>query len=305
MVRIPNVFAALLLSGAALLTACRHGEESRRAVAEPVAPAERPSVGASDAGVRHETSAAGALPAAPAASPAPAPPAVVERLLVPGDLVASIVRSKEGTPPVTVFMPGMCSNGNAYLQTFPEAARKQGGVVAIEGDQPCGVEGFRTFSWDAGRQHARVEAALAAAGLTEIPREGITLVGYSQGAALAEQMVQRWPNRYARVVLIGAPTDPSPKSLTRARALVTMSCSLDVPGRMKQAAHAASRAGIPATYFEMPGCRHGNVAEAERVFDETFDWLRANEREPDPRAAAVRIVGPHALMETREAAPPS
>lgn len=305
MARTRNVFVALLLSSAGVLSACRHGEENRRALAEPVAPAERPSLVASDAGVLREPSAAGALPAAPAASPAPAPPAVVERLLVPGDLVASIVRSNEGTPPVTVFMPGMCSNGNAYLQTFPEAARKQGGIVAIEGDQPCGVEGFRTFSWDAGRQHARVEAALAAAGLSEIPREGITLVGYSQGAALAEQMVQRWPGRYARVVLIGAPADPSPKSFGRARAVVTMSCSLDVPARMKQAAHAASRAGIPATYFEMPGCRHGNVADAERVFDETFDWLRANERAPDPRAAAVRIVGPHALVDRGQIAPPS
>ncbi|MBX3208976.1 MAG: hypothetical protein KF764_28345, partial [Labilithrix sp.] len=212
-------------------------------------------------------------------------------LLVPGDLVASIVRSADAAPPLTVFMPGVCSMGSAYLHTFPEAARKQGGVVAIEGDQPCGTAGFRTFSWDAARQHARVEAALAAAGLSEIPREGITLVGYSQGAALAEQMVQRWPRRYTRVVLIGAPTDPSPKNLGRARAVATMSCDRDVPARMKQAARAAERAGVPATYFEMPGCTHGNVTEGERIFDETFDWLRAHERGLDPEAAAVRIAG--------------
>jgi pimeloyl-ACP methyl ester carboxylesterase len=164
-------------------------------------------------------------------------------------------------------------------------------VVAIEGDQPCGTAGFRTFSWDAARQHARVEAALAAAGLSEITREGITLVGYSQGAALAEQMVQRWPGRYARIVLIGAPTDPSPRNLARARAVVTISCERDVPARMKQAATATSRAGVPATYFEMPGCTHGNVAEGERVFDATFDWLRTNQRGPDPQAMVVRIAG--------------
>jgi pimeloyl-ACP methyl ester carboxylesterase len=218
-------------------------------------------------------------------------PAQVDRLLVPGDRVASIVRSKDGAAPVTVFMPGMCSNANAYLQTFPEAARKHGGVVAIDGDQPCGQDGFRSFSWDAGRQHARIEAALAAAGLSEIPRQGVTLVGYSQGAALAEQLVQRWPDRYARIVLIGAPTDPSPRSFVRARALVTMSCDRDVPARMKQAAVGTARSGVPATYFEMPGCTHGNVTEGERIFDATFDWLRDNERATDPRAAAVRIAG--------------
>jgi pimeloyl-ACP methyl ester carboxylesterase len=227
----------------------------------------------------------------PAAPPPPPPPAQVERLLVPGDLVASVVRATDGTPPTTVFVPGLCSNANIYLHTFREAARRRGGVVAIEGDQPCGGGGFHSFTWDAGRLHARVEAALAAAGLTEVPREGLTIIGYSQGAALAEQMAQRWPERYSRVVLIGSPTDPAPRNLARARSVVTMSCDRDVPARMKQAAHAAARAGVPATYVEMPGCHHGNVTEGERVFDETLEWLRMNERAPDPRAASVRIVG--------------
>jgi pimeloyl-ACP methyl ester carboxylesterase len=282
--RVHEVMAAgLFLTG---LVAC-HTTESHRAVAEAMPAPPQP--------VEHsrDTLDAGA-PAPVAESNArvvPPAPAHVERLLVPGDITASVVRSADGAPPLTVFMPGVCSNGNAYLQAFPEAARKQGGVIAIEGDQSCGVAGFRTFSWDAARQHARVEAALAAAGLTQIPREGITLVGYSQGAALAEQMVQRWPDRYARVVLIGAPTDPSARNLARARAVVTISCDRDVPVRMKQAARATTRAGVPATYFEMPACTHGNVTEGERIFDAAFDWLRTNERSLDPRGEAVRIVG--------------
>lgn len=279
-----TAIAAVALLG---LVACRPSDR-RRAVAEPP-----PAEGAATARAATTPAQAGPVQTAEGAPPAsPPPPARVERLLVPGDLVASIVRSPDGAPPLTVFMPGVCSNGGAYLHTFPETARKHGGVVAIEGDQPCGGNaGFRTFSWDAARQHARVEAALAAAGLTEIPREGITLVGYSQGATLAEQMVQRWPGRYARIVLIGAPTNPSPKNLARARALATMSCDRDVPARMKQAAQAATRAGVPATYFEMPGCTHGNVTEGERIFDAAFGWLRANERAPDPEAAAVKIAG--------------
>ncbi len=282
MSRLESALALVTIVVATIGTGCRHHEEHARVVAEPSARVATPAA----------PSPSTNMPEPPSPPPPPPPPAQVERLLVPGDLVASVVRAKGGAPPTTVFMPGVCSNGGAYLQTFPEAARKQGGVVAIEGDRPCGdAPGFRTFSWDAGRQHARVEAALAAAGLVEIPPEGITLVGYSQGAALAEQMVERWPSRYTRVVLIGAPTDPSPRRLAQARAVVTMSCSLDVPARMRQAAQTASRAGVPATYFEMPGCRHGNVADAENVFDRTFDWLRANERAPDPRAAAVRIAG--------------
>jgi pimeloyl-ACP methyl ester carboxylesterase len=267
-------------------SACRPTE--RHAVAEPMAESRtRANADAAAAPIATPTTAlAEATP-----EPEPAQRAEVERLLVPGDIAVSVVRGSDRAPPLTVFLPGLCSNASAYLQTFPEAARRQGGVVAIEGDQPCGGAGYRSFSWDAGRQHARVEAALAAAGVTEIPRDGLTLVGYSQGAALAEQMVQRWPGRYARIVLIGAPTDPAPRNLERARGLVTMSCDRDVPARMRQAAQATSRVGVPATYVQMAGCSHGNVTDGERVFDAAFDWLRTHERAPDSRAASERIAG--------------
>lgn len=209
----------------------------------------------------------------PAAPPKPAPPpARVEPLKVPGDLPASIVRALDGSAPRTVFVPGLCSNAGAYLQSFPEAARAHGGVIAVDGDQPC-APGFRSFSWDAAKLDARIEAALAAAEVEPGGNEGLTLVGYSQGAALGEQLVQRWPARYARVVLIGAPTDPAAAHFAKTEAVVTISCSRDVPARMRDAARRMERAHIHATYMEMPGCTHGNVADAERVFDEAFDWL--------------------------------
>jgi predicted esterase len=119
---------------------------------------------------------------------------------------------------------------------------------------------------------------MTAAGLATIPGDGLTLVGYSQGAALAEQLVQRWPSRYARIVLIGAPTDPSATKLAEARAVVTMSCARDVPGKMKEATKRFVRAGIPSTYVEMPGCTHGNITDGDRTFDAAFTFLRENAR---------------------------
>lgn len=240
---------------------------------------------------RRATPAGEAVPAPP---PAPPPrPAVVERVLVPGDSPASVVFGPNGAPPRAVFLPGVCSNALGYLQSFQTAARDHGGIVAIDGDAPCpgGGPAFHTFTWDARRQHARIEAALAAAGVKEIDRAGLTVVGYSQGAAIAEQLVARWPDRYTRTVLIGSPQDPSAASLLAAAGVVTMSCSLDVTWRMKGAAAVLSRRGTPATYLEMPGCRHGGVAEAERVFGEAFDWLDANARAPREAARAVPIVG--------------
>lgn len=196
------------------------------------------------------------------------------------DQPISFVRSEDERKPTIVFMAGVCSNAYAYLLGFPEAARSHGGVVAIEGDQPCGApnSGFRSFSWDAAKQNARIEKALALSGVTTTPPGGLTLVGYSAGAGIGEQMVQRWPDRYTRVILIGAPTDPSTQRLKTARGVVTMSCTLDVPWRMKDAARRLNAMGVPATYMEMPGCTHGNLADGDRVFDSAFDWLAEHQK---------------------------
>ena len=216
-------------------------------------------------------------PARPAPAPAPAP-ATVDRIEVAGDLPASIVRGADGGPPRVVFMAGVCSNAYYYLLAFPEAARAHGGIVAIDGDQPCGApgSGYRSYSWDPVKQDKRLQAALAAAGVADPAAGAYTLVGYSAGAGIGELMAQRWPDRYARVVLIGAPSDPSPPRLAKERGVVTMSCSRDVPGRMRDAARHLRAAGVAATYLEMPGCTHGNMADGEHVFGEAFGWLASN-----------------------------
>jgi pimeloyl-ACP methyl ester carboxylesterase len=271
--------AALLVTLASFaMVGCRHDEGPARVVAERG----RADAAAPSGGTKAEADA----------GPVVVEPARVERFRVPGDVLASVVKSSGGTPPTTVFLPGLCSNAYAYLLAFPEAARRQGGVVALEGDQPCGnLEGFRSFSWDANKLHARIEAAVAAAGLAVVPREGLTLIGYSQGAALGEQLVQRWPGRYARVVLIGAPTDPSAARFAEARAVVTMSCARDVPWKMKEATARFVKAGIPSTYVEMPGCTHGNITDGDRTFDAAFDWLRANARPTKEDAKPQPLVG--------------
>jgi pimeloyl-ACP methyl ester carboxylesterase len=227
-------------------------------------------------------SAADADVVAPAASAQPARPipAQVSLIDVPGDSPAAWVQSRDETSPRIVFLPGVCSNAYAYLLSFPEAARAHGGIVAIDGDRPCGApnSGYHSFSWDPAKQDARIRAALVALGGSDPPRGGLTLVGYSAGAGIGQLMAQRWPERYTRVVLIGAPSDPSPQLLAKEQGVVTMSCSRDVPGRMRDGARHIGAVGVPATYLEMPGCTHGNIADGERVFDQAFDWLDAHAR---------------------------
>lgn len=283
MPRAPMLPLAVLCSLAVLTAACRPARTTPRPDPTP----------ATNAGAAPTTpSAAPSAPTAAKNTPAapPAPP-VLERLRVPGNLAASVVRAEAGAPPSTVFVPGICSNASYYLNEFREAAKNQGGVVAVEGDQPCNGEAYRSFSWDAAKLHARIEAAIAAAGLHAVPPGGLTLVGYSQGAALAEQLAQRWPERYTRLVLIGAPKDPVARNMAQAQGVVTMACSRDVTARMRAASDRLQRAGVPSTYVEMPGCSHGQLAEPERVFAETFGFLRDNARPTPDDAAPVTLVG--------------
>lgn len=217
------------------------------------------------------------MPAVQLAVRTPAP-ASVHALTVPGDLPAMVVEGAEtattdARAPKIVFLPGMCSNAAGYLWTFPEAARAAGGVLAIDGDEPCpGVKNFHTFSWDAEKQHRRIEAALARAGTAnDAP---ITLIGYSQGAVFAEKLAAKYPERFHKIVLIGAPLDPVASHFAASEAFVTMSCALDVRARMKKAAQGVAARGVPATYVEMPGCAHGAVGDGEAKFAEVFAFLR-------------------------------
>ena len=239
------------------------------------------------------------IPAPPAvpkptvvAASSPRAPAKLEHLRVPGDARAVVVRADDGRPPTTVFLPGICSNAEGYLTAFPEAARAQGGVVAIDGDVPCqGAPGFHSWSWDTERQGARIEAALAAAGLREIPPEGITIVGYSAGATIAEKLSASHPARFTKAFVLGAPTDVSVPSFQRSRAVVTGACSLDVTARMLSGSVRLAAKRVPSTYVEMPGCTHGQVADAEAVFDQAFSFLRTNALAVPEGAEAVPIVG--------------
>jgi hypothetical protein len=280
------VIAALALPVLLAASACRdHTAAAERTAAAATSPAAASPLASASARAPPSAYAVDPLPdgrgtdtAAPAASASaalpPDPPARVERLPIDHDVPAALVRGTHGALPHILFLPGVCSNIEGYLDAFPEAARAHGGVLGIDGDQAC-APNFRSFSWDPAKQDARFRAALLAAGLTDadVDAGGFTLVGYSSGADIGQLMAQRWPERYTKLVLIGAPSDPMVARIARADAVVTMSCSRDVPGRMKDAARRIELAGIPSEYVEMPGCPHGYITDGEHVFGDTFDFL--------------------------------
>jgi pimeloyl-ACP methyl ester carboxylesterase len=195
---------------------------------------------------------------------------------VPGDLPAYYLRGRKGATARMVFLHVRCGHAQGYVQAFQFAASRRGSVLALQGDVSCGGA-YRRWTTDPESQDHRLEAAFRAAG---DPGDLVDLIviGYSQGETLAERLVERYPRRYTRAVLMGAPSPPSVARLRSLRGAVMMSGEWDAKDFMKGGALLLSAAGVPATYIEMPHARHAQITEGERVMDEAFSWLDAHER---------------------------
>ena len=103
-------------------------------------------------------------------------------------------------------------------------------------------------------------------------------MGYSEGASRAEALAQRFPDRYSRVILIGAPVAPSALRLAKVRGAVMMAGERDAQEPMKAGARALVAASIPATFIGIPGASHGQMGDGERLMRQAFDWLWAHEK---------------------------
>lgn len=198
---------------------------------------------------------------------------------VPGDVPAFVLRGAKGAPALMVFLHGRCTHALGYVQAFQFAAAERGTVIAPQGDQACGVAPFRRWSPDIDKVEERISAALQAAGYEDpsLVQDRIA-IGYSEGASRAEALAQRFPERYSRVILIGAPAAPSAARLRAVRGAVMMAGDRDAQEPMKAGMRSLLAASIPATFIAIPGAAHGQMGDGERVMRDAFAWLWANEK---------------------------
>ena len=180
-----------------------------------------------------------------------------------------------------VFLHVHCGHAQGYVQAFQFAAAKRGSVLALQGDLSCGGD-YRRWTVDPELQDRRIASAFRAAGDTGELRD-LTVIGYSEGEVLAERLASRFPERYTRAVLIGAPAAPSIERLRRLRGVVMLAGDGDPEARalMMPVAPRLAAAGVPTTFMEMPGTLHAEMGDGERVMDQAFSWLEANQRPAD------------------------
>lgn len=207
-------------------------------------------------------------------------PPGVRSVAIEKDVPAYVLPSEEGTSRVIVYLHGHCGDALAGLRSFPEAARKVGTMISVQGDVPCPKRpGRRRWSTDPKQIQARIDAAIAATAAAlgrELSPGELTLVGYSEGALRAELLAGAFPERYPHIVLGGEPRAPRPANFQKAKAVATLAGQHDTQQSMRDGAEALSKAGILARFFLLPKARHGQYGpEGNRVLSEAFSWMFA------------------------------
>ena len=181
-----------------------------------------------------------------------------------------------------VFLHGMCGHGLGYAQSFQFSAARWGTLIAPQGDRVCGKGPWALWSADIEALDARIVSAFRALGHRD-PIDDIVAMGYSQGATRAEALARKYPERYTRLVLLGAPTTTQAAGLRALRGAVMLAGEHDRQAQMKAGVRALTNLGVPCTFMQIPEASHGAMGPTpEHTMGEALEWLfthsRARER---------------------------
>ena len=180
-----------------------------------------------------------------------------------------------------VLFGGQCAQPQGYAEAIKVAAGRRMQLVALRGDKPCSGE-FRGWQFDLDALSARIDRTFRGLGLGE-PRD-VLLIGYSQGASVAELLVAHEPEKFTRAILIAKPSKPAPWHFKKALGVATMAGTRDVQQGMIQGSRALSAAGVRARYFPLPGAVHGYMGDdPEGTFEQVFAWLFEEAPPGEPR----------------------
>jgi pimeloyl-ACP methyl ester carboxylesterase len=201
------------------------------------------------------------------AAPPPPEPVRIEEHAAEG---AFVLRGSRAAGRAVLF-GGQCAQPQGYAEAIKLAASRRVQLVALRGDKPC-VGEYKGWTFDLDALSRRIDRTFLALGLGE-PRD-VLLIGYSQGASVAEQLAAREPDKFTRLVLIAKPSRPEPWRYRKVKAVATMAGTRDVQALMVQASRTLAAAGVRARYFPLPGATHGEMGDdPEGTFEEVLTWL--------------------------------
>lgn len=196
--------------------------------------------------------------------------------LAPGETPATyVLRGTALGKGRIVFLHGMCGHALGYAQSFQFSAAKHGRIVAPQADVVCGKGPFASWSQNLPALHARIEAAFIALG-DEPPINDISVIGYSQGATRAEALAREYPDRYSRLISIGAPGLAQPRGLSHLKAALMMAGERDRQDLMQASAQRLKAAGIRSDFQQIPQATHGSMgSQPELTMARALEWVFA------------------------------
>lgn len=157
--------------------------------------------------------------------------------------------------------------------SFAHAAANHGDLITLQGDVPCGGP-FRRWSYDFRTVKKRIDTALAAA---NVDSHDVTLIGYSQGAEIAERLAAAYPNQFTRVILMSSPIVPSPDRLKNVDGAVLMAGTRESQTNMRAGLQALVHAKIRSVFQPIPNAQHGQVGSTpDDTMEGAFEWLEEN-----------------------------
>jgi predicted esterase len=182
-----------------------------------------------------------------------------------------VMRGGPRGPGKMVFLHGMCGHGLGYAQAFQFSAAKLGTLIAPQGDVSCGGP-WSSWSGDLVKLDQRIVDTFRELGHPE-PARDITVIGMSLGATRAAALVQRFPERYTRLIAMAAPTTLG-AGLRSLRGAVMMAGERDRRDLMKTSERNLRQNGVPVTFMLIPEATHGAMGpEPERTMGAALSFL--------------------------------
>jgi pimeloyl-ACP methyl ester carboxylesterase len=210
----------------------------------------------------------------------PAPPGSVVVSLDDGRVarVKAPARAASAAP-VTVMLHGLCNDPQITCEWFLPGELGNEWQVCPRGNVACGGDTYQWGGSPAAKQRlvagflSHVEAGDAGAASAE----GAVLVGFSQGAYAAAEIVRAGPGPFVGVVIAGAPIELSLEELRRAGIRRAAFAAGDYDSARPALEHAAanlSRRGFEARYASLGKVGHVLPQASSAAVARLIDWSR-------------------------------
>lgn len=180
-----------------------------------------------------------------------------------------------------VYLHGMCGDSKG-ADPWSDLATQYGTLIVVRADEPCLDRPGYKWPKDLTAIQARIDRALRT---VKDLRNGVldaehpTLIGYSQGAYRAEQLIGQFPGRYLRAILGGPPTPPSYEALKSAVAVAVLGGELENHQHMLDGTTDLIAHGLHAHFFLLPRVHHGSYGpEGRRILAQALTFVFDGQR---------------------------